>query len=241
MTLTRRDALILAAGAGAGAAGRPAHAQGDGAVDLLLVLAADASGSIDQEEFRLQREGYANAFRDDRVIRAMTDGPAGAIAVAFVEWGSPGGAATVVPWMRIAGRDSGAAFAAALIAADRSFQSFNAIGDALVQSAALIAASPFRATRSVIDLSGDGPDMRSRVPAPAARSAAVAAGITINALAIGPRQVGGLPLDEVYRRDVIGGPGAFVVPAESRSAFAAALFNKLIREVAGPAAGPTLS
>lgn len=241
MAWTRRGALMLAAGAGAGGALRPAHGQGEGAVDLLLVLAADASGSIDPEEFRLQREGYASAFRDPRLVRAMTDGANGAIAVAFVEWGSPGGAATVVPWMRIAGGGDAEAFAAALVAADRSFQSFNAIGDAIAHSTALIAASPLRAARAVIDLSGDGPDMRSRVPAPAARDAAIAAGITINALAIGPRQVGGLPLDEVYRRDVIGGPGAFVVPAESRAAFAAALFNKLIREVAGGRPGAAIA
>ena len=84
----------------------------------------------------------------------------------------------------------------------------------------------------MIDVSGDGPDMRSTVPAPVARDRAVAQGITINALAIGLRPVGGMSLEAAYRRDVIGGPGAFVATAESRAAFAAAIYNKLIREVA---------
>ncbi len=227
MAIARRTVL-------AGALGLAAHskAAAQARVDLCLVLAADASGSIDPEEFRLQREGYAAAFLDDRLVAAMTDGPARAIAVAFVEWGSPGAPATVMPWTRIDGRDSAGLFAGALAMAPRSFQSFNAIGDAIAHAHALIAACPFPRSHAVIDVSGDGPDMRSHLLAPVARDRAVAAGITINALAIGLRPVGGLPLEDVYRRDVIGGPGAFVLTVESRAAFAGAIYNKLIREVA---------
>src|SRR5262245_39607542 len=104
MTVTRRAILAGAIGL----AGPQAAAQD--AVDLRLVLAADASGSIDAEEFRLQREGYAAAFLDDRLVAAMTDGPARAVAVAFVEWGSPGAPATVMPWARIADRDAAGLF-----------------------------------------------------------------------------------------------------------------------------------
>ena len=227
-TIARRTVLTGALGLAA----REAAAQAP-PVDLCLVLAADASGSIDAEEFRLQREGYAAAFLDERLVAAMTDGPARAIAVAFVEWGSPGAPDTVMPWMRIADRESAGLFGGALAIAPRSRQSYNAIGDAIAHAHALIAACPFPGGRGVIDVSGDGPDMRSNLPAPVARERAVAAGITINALAIGLRPVGGgIPLEEAYRRDVIGGPGAFVATAESRAAFAAAIYNKLIREVA---------
>jgi hypothetical protein len=226
MTIARRSMLAGALGL----ATRPAAAQER--VDLCLVLAADASGSIDAEEFRLQREGYAAAFLDDRLVAAMTDGPARAIAVAFVEWGSPGAPTTVLPWARIDGRESAGLFAGALTLAPRSPQSYNAIGDAIAHADALIAACPFPASHKVIDVSGDGPDMRSNLPTPVARDRAVAQGITINALAIGLRPVGGIPLEESYRRDVIGGPGAFVLTAESRAAFGAAIYNKLIREVA---------
>jgi Protein of unknown function (DUF1194) len=43
-----------------------AHAQGT--VDLHLALAVDASGSVDDARFELQRKGYAAAFRHDRVL-----------------------------------------------------------------------------------------------------------------------------------------------------------------------------
>ncbi|MBL6455130.1 DUF1194 domain-containing protein [Belnapia sp. T6] len=204
-------------------------------VDLLLALAVDASGSIDPDEFQLQREGYAEALTHPGVLAAIRGKPRGAIAVAMVEWGSPGGAATVVEWMRLSDGASAIALAEAVLRAPRSGQSWNAIGDALDHCAALIAQAPFRATERVIDLSGDGPDLRSRTPAPVARDAAVGSGITINALAVaaaGQVTRAGEPLAETYRREVIGGPGAFVVTAEDRRDISRALRAKLIREIA---------
>src|SRR3546814_5348370 len=41
------------------------------AVDLALMLAVDISGSIDLDEARLQREGYAQAISDPAVIKAI--------------------------------------------------------------------------------------------------------------------------------------------------------------------------
>jgi hypothetical protein len=217
--------LALAAGA------RTAAAQ---QVDLLLVLAVDASGSIDEAEFRLQRDGLADALASREVLEAIGSGAVGAIAVAMVEWGAPGGAATVVPWRRVEDAASAAALAAEIREAPRSPQSYNAIGDAIAHSQRLVASAPFRAPRAVIDLSGDGPDNRSLVPAPRARDAAVASGITVNALAILGSQVErGEPLDRSYARDVIGGPGAFVAVARDRREFAPAILQKLIREIAG--------
>lgn len=205
-------------------------------VDLLLVLCVDASGSIDPEEFRFQREGYAEAVAHPRVVRAMTDGTRRAAALAFVEWGTPGGARTIVDWQRIHDTASAEAFAARILAAPRSPQSFNAVGDCIAHAHGLIRASPFPAERGVIDVSGDGPDNRSVIPVPLARDAAVAEGITINALVIlkeGSSPAGrGEYIAEAYRRDVIGGPGAFVITARDYPDFAHAIYNKLIREVA---------
>ncbi len=226
----RRRALLAGAGFAATARAQPA------AVDALLVLAVDASGSIDEDEFRLQREGYAEALSHPAVLAAIAGKPQGAIAVAMVEWGSPGGAATVVEFMRVGDAAGAAALSRAVLAAPRSRQSYNAIGDALAHCHQLIAAAPFAAAERVIDLSGDGPDMRSRLPASAARDAAVAAGITINALAVaasGQVTRYGEPLARSYEREVIGGPGAFVVSAEDRRDIARALRAKLVREIAG--------
>jgi hypothetical protein len=215
-------------------AASPAVAQ-PSEVDLLLALAVDASGSIDPDEFQLQREGYAEALTHPAVLAAIRGKPRGAIAVAMVEWGSPAGAATVVEWMRLADGPSAIALAEAILRAPRSPQSWNAIGDALAHCTRLIAAAPFQAAERVIDLSGDGPDLRSHIPAATARDAAAAAGITVNALAVaaaGQVTRAGEPLAETYRREVIGGPGAFVVTAEDRRDIARALRAKLIREIA---------
>ncbi|TDG34108.1 DUF1194 domain-containing protein [Paracraurococcus ruber] len=204
-------------------------------VDTLLVLAVDASGSIDADEFRLQREGYAEALTHPAVLSAIASRPRGAVAVAMVEWGSPGGAATVVDFLRVADPASARILAEAVLAAPRSPQSWNAIGDALDHCARMLLAAPFRATEKVIDLSGDGPDLRSLRPATVARDDAVAAGIQVNALAVaaaGQVTRMGEPLAETYRREVIGGPGSFVVTAEDRRDIARALRAKLIREIA---------
>jgi hypothetical protein len=157
----------------------------------------------------------------------------------MVEWGSPGGAATAVDWMMLRDAASAAALAEAIRAAPRTRQSYNAIGDAIAHAAALIAAAPYRAEEMVIDVAGDGPDMRSFVPATEARDAAVARGIVVNGLAIevSPVTRRGEPLRVHYEREVIGGPGAFVMVAETRMDFARAMRAKLIREIAGIAHG----
>jgi len=224
MTAPRRALLAAAATA---ALARPASAADP--VDVALVLAADASGSIDADEFRLQKEGIAEALSDARVLAAIRSGPLGRIAVAYVEWGAPGGAATMVPWTAVGGADGAASFARALMAAPRSVQSWNAIGDAIDHSVALIEAAPFEPTRKVIDVSGDAGDMRSLRHAPVARDAALARGVVINALAIVEDRPG---LVAQYEREVIGGPGAFVEAAPTRADFTAALRRKLVREIA---------
>jgi hypothetical protein len=227
MSIPRRTLL-----AGPALIAAPARAQ-SGTVDLLLVLAVDASGSIDADEFALQRDGIAEAIAHPAVLGAIRSRPQGVIGVAMVEWGSPGGAATVVDWLRVADAASAAAAATALRDAPRSRQSYNAIGDAILHATALIAAAPWRAEARTIDVSGDGPDIRSLIPAPEARDFAVAQGIVVNGLAIEASSAwSGGRLAAAYERDVMGGPGAFVMRAEDRRDFARALRAKLVREVA---------
>jgi len=225
--MARRRALLAAPALGWAAARTPALAQ-NRQLDLLLVLAMDASGSIDEAEFRLQREGYAEALGDPAVLAAIRSKPLGAIGVAVLEWGSPGGSALVVDWMRIDGAGTAQALGAALLAAPRSAQSYNAIGDAIHHASHLLREGPFSAEQLVIDVSGDGPDMRSLRPAPVARDIVVRRGMVVNGLAIGPT---GGTLAEHYRRDVMGGPGAFVLEAENRRDLARALRAKLVREI----------
>jgi hypothetical protein len=211
-----------------------ARAQAFPEVDVLLVLAMDASGSIDADEFRLQREGIAESITHPAVLDAIAANPRRAIALAMTEWGSPGGAALVVDWHRVTNAASAQIFANAVLTASRSRQSYNAIGDAIAHAAALIAAAPYRANERVIDVAGDGPDMRSIIAAPDARDAAVVQGITINGLAIeiAPVTRGNEPLHVHYEGNVMGGPGAFVMVAETRRDFARAMRAKMLREIA---------
>jgi len=231
--LSRRAFALGAAGLAAAA---PLRAQSN-EVGLLLVLLNDGSGSIDADEYRLQRTGTAAALERPEILAAIARTAGGAIAVAYGEWGSPGAPQILVPWTRIAGADDAADFAARVVEAPRRPQSWNAIGDAIAVATDFIAAAPFRSSRATIDIAGDGPDMRSSImPAAAARDRAVAAGITVNALAIAsPGSGSAMPLERLrqhYQENVIGGPGAFVMNASDRTDFAHAIFNKMVREPA---------
>jgi len=213
-----------------------ASAQDKLPVDVALVLVVDASGSIDTAEFALQRDGIAGAVTDGAVLGAIKGGRHGRIAIALVEWGSPGAAVQAVDWHIVGDEGSAGDFANAVRSAPRAMQSYNAVGDGIVRATDVIWACPCTPTRKVIDVSGDNPDMRSRVPATFARDMAVKTGITVNALAIlnddrlGPN---GKPwLVEVYEREVIGGFAAFAIPAQGREDFARALRQKLIQEIA---------
>lgn len=210
----------------------PAFAQTE--VDTALVLAVDSSGSIDADEFSLQKEGIAQAIANPRVLDAVRSGPNRRIAIAYVEWGGPGTAQTVVSWHIVSGKESADEFAAKVGAAQRSYQSYNAIGDAIDHGVELLKACPCRPTRRVIDISGDNADMRSLRPAPVARDAAVAQRITINALAVlSSGGSGGHPdLVGYYETNVIGGRGAFVIAAKGREDFVRAMREKMILEVA---------
>ena len=164
----------------------PASAQREtgSPVDLALVLAVDASGSVDQTRFELQKQGYVAAFRHPRVIGAIQSGPAQSIAVIMVQWTGPALQVTAVPWTRISDAASANAFADAIAAAPRAlFGGGTSISGAIDTAMGLLFDNPYRAARRVIDVSGDGANNRGR-PASAARDEAVAQGVGINGLPI---------------------------------------------------------
>lgn len=213
-------------------------------VDLELVFAADGSGSIDDEELRLQREGYATALSDPKVLDAIASGLHGRIAVAYIEWGGPVSQHTIADWTVVAGADDARAFGRALRAAPRAAWGYNSISEAIAYSAELIRGNDIDSDRQVIDVSGDGPQIGGR-PLDLIRDSVVAEGVTINALVVANRGVRsgprGEPLDEHYRNDVIGGVGAFVVVADDERGFTRTLLGKMIREIVdrSPTGAPT--
>jgi hypothetical protein len=233
MSITRRAVL----GAALPLAASPlARAQSREAVDLLLVLAIDISRSIDDDEARLQRQGYIEALTNPRVLGAVRSGQVGAIAVAYVEWAGWEYQRLVIPWTRIAGAADAHRFTDLIAEAPRISMSWTSLSGALSFSLDVLAASPFEGTRQVIDVSGDGVN-NSGPPAEMFRDRAVASGITINGLPIiNDRPTFGrlppMPLDVYYRESVIGGPGAFLIVAEDFNSFGQAVLRKLVREIA---------
>ena len=207
----------------------PTAAQSPQPVDLALVLAVDASGSVDQVRFELQKQGYVAAFRHPRVIGAIQSGPSQAIAVIMMQWTGPALQVTAVPWTKVSDAASANAFADAVARAPRAlFGGGTSISGAIDTSLALLFDNPYRAARRVIDISGDGSNNRGR-SVNQARDEAIAKGVGINGLPILALEP---DLDRYYRDNVIGGPGAFVIAARDYETFADAILKKLIAEIA---------
>ncbi len=211
----------------------PAPAQDqarDQAVDLELAFVVDASGSIDDDEMRLQRQGYADALTHPKVLKAIGSGFLRSIAVAYIEFAADGCATLSVDWARISNRSEATAFGAKILALKRmSCPGGNAIGEAVAFATAALENNSFEGTRRVIDVSGDGPNTVGP-EVEDARDAAVALRITVNGLVINRPMMP--DLDEYYRRSVIGGPGSFVIKADDRRNFADAILKKIILEIA---------
>jgi hypothetical protein len=219
----------------------PARAQV--AVDLELLLLADATSSIDDVEHTLQRRGYAAALVDPEVLAAIDrGGPLGQIAVAYVEWASGRRQDVVVDWTLIDGEAAARDFAGRLLTAPRRVRGVNAIGAALLYGLDSIAGNGFEGARKVIDLSGDSAWNPRRPTLAEARLVAELDGVGINGLAVlcddcSGRQGAG-NLEQQFAAELISGPGAFVVTADGRAAFASAVRRKLVLEIAGTAPAP---
>ena len=215
------------------------------AVDLEIVIATDVSSSIDEREAALQRHGFAAALRSPEVVRAIRYGAIGKIAIAYIDWSSEPFNRVIVDWRIIADEASAEAFAQALLDSPRTYGQGTSIGGALRMAAAMIDSNAFDGTRRVIDVSGDGPNNRGSLAF--AREQTLSKGITINGLPIvtdgyGTGDWGGFygQLDRYYETYVIGGPGAFSLPARGFEEFATAIRRKLILEISGdmPATRP---
>jgi hypothetical protein len=209
-------------------------------VDLLLVFAADVSRSIDQAKFQLQREGYAAAVADKRVLEAITAGRNKRIAVAFVEWSGVASQRVLIDWSIIDGAESAKKFGDQLVELPRSFAERTSISAGIDFAMGVLARAPYESPRRTIDVSGDGTNNSGR-EVTLARDEALAKGVTINGLVIlSDRPMAWNPehtnppggLENYYKTNVVGGPGAFVVVAEDFNSFGQAIVKKLIAEIA---------
>jgi hypothetical protein len=215
--------------------GQVAAAQ-DVPVDLELVLAVDISLSMDEDEQRLQRDGYVAAFRNTEIIDAIKAGPHGRIAVTYVEWSGEKFQRIVIPWTLIDGAETARPFADKLAAAPIDTNYRTSISGALIFATGLLDGNGYQG-RQAIDVSGDGANNQG-APVEVARDAAVRRGITINGMPLLLKSASTdsffemVKLDDYYQDCVIGGTGAFMVPIRNVSEFIPAIRRKLILEIA---------
>ncbi len=217
----------------------PARGQGT-SVDLELVLAVDSSSSVTAEEFDLQMQGIANAFRHSAVVAAIEAAGDLGIAVSLVQWSDNRRQFLAIDWMHLTDAQSAEAFAEEIDATPRFvIGGGTAIGGAMSFSTRLIERNDYLGRRRVVDISGDGRANQGNQPEDE-RDKAVAAGFTINGLAILNED---FLVDRYYLYNVIGGTGAFLVTAEDFQDFQEAILRKLIQEISGvplAALDPTL-
>ncbi|KAB8319886.1 PEP-CTERM sorting domain-containing protein [Tolypothrix campylonemoides VB511288] len=195
-------------------------------VSTELVLSVDVSGSVDTNEFNLQRQGYVNAFRNPTIQNQIAALPGG-IAATLSYWSDT--ARLSVPWTLITDATSANAFADAIAAAPRPFFGGTGITNAINYARNLLDTNDFVGSRRVIDVSGDGSETNTTdANLRAARDNAVNAGIIINGLPILGSEAN---LDTYYKNNVIGGSGSFLIAANNFSNFGDAVAQKIGREV----------
>jgi hypothetical protein len=206
-------------------------------VNVELVIAVDVSYSMDMDELAIQREGYAQAIVSKDFLQALTARPASKVALTYFEWSMSGDERIIIPWRVIDGPESADAVAAEIMKMPIRRGSSTSISGAINFAVRLFEENPYRGSRRVIDISGDGPN-NDGDPVTGARDAAVEKGIIINGLPIMVKEPSYSTMDidnlDYYYEDcVIGGPGSFVVTIKERDKFKEAIRTKLLLEVAG--------
>jgi hypothetical protein len=227
-------ALGCLAAAGASLWGGLAWSQENkpGEVDTALVVSVDVSNSVDQHRYQLQMQGIATALEDPEVLEAILSGGKGGILFTLVTWADK--PKTAIPWMRIASKEEAAAAADKVRQVPQQTGEFTCMGLMLRHLAdKVVTQIPLPATRVVIDVSGDGSDNCNPLePVKSVRDELVGYNVTINGLPILEGREAGT-LEAYYKENVMGGGGAFVLPAEGFGDFGRAIRQKFVVEVSG--------
>ena len=161
--------------------------------DVALIVSVDVSESVDEDRYRLQMDGIAKALIDPAVIDAVTSGPKGRILFAMVVWADH--AQLAVPWTPISSASDASALASTVRHLKRYSGEFTCLARMFTSlNDTVLSAIPMKATRTIVDVSGDGidncsPDATTRE----ARDVLVKRGVTINGLPIieEPGQIAG--------------------------------------------------
>ena len=227
-------------------------------VDTALILAVDVSDSVDANRYRLQMEGIALALEDDGVINSITGGPKGGILLSLISWADH--AEMQLDWQLIRSADDARRVAAKIRGLPQRTGEYTCLSRMLAMiKESVVPDVPAKATRVVVDVSGDGIDNCTE-PANTARERdeLVAMGATINGLPImvkgendvvgsGAYRAPGFELnglligpgtaqstmDAWYRDNVIGGPAGFLIAAQGFEDFGRAFRQKFVTEISG--------
>jgi hypothetical protein len=203
-------------------------------VDVKLVIATDISNSINDRELSLERQGIADVFMDPEVIKVITNGNRGAIAVAMLDWAGYKENQTVMDWHIIRDKASGEAFAKEVLDLKRFPGQRTSISNALDRSFAMLNDSDSRivSTRKVVDVSGDGPN-NDGVSLQQVHDATKDNGIIVNGLPIMDEEADGFfpELDLYYNACVVQGRTGFLVVVKSYKDFGQAMRRKIVIEI----------
>jgi hypothetical protein len=223
----------------------PGRARAADEVDTALIVSVDVSNSVDDHRYKLQMEGMAQALEDPAVLDAILNGPHGGILFSMVTWADRPRVA--IPWQRIASREEAIAAAQKVRTLPRQGGEFTCVAGMLRNiSDKVVPQVPAKATRIIVDVSGDGREnCNPGEPIETVRDELIASGVTINGLPILEGDEG-VSLEGWYREHVMGGPGAFVLPADGFKDFGRAIRQKFVIEISssvpsGSAAGATVA
>lgn len=199
-------------------------------VDTALIVSVDVSNSVDDARYKLQMEGIAQALEDPGVIDAITSGEKASILFSMVMWADKPRIA--VPWRRIASAADAKALALEVRGLRQQGGEFTCVTGMLRNIAdKVITQIPMKATRIIVDVSGDGKEnCNPRETTQAVRDELVSYNVTINGLPILEGDQGP-SLEDWYRENVMGGAGAFVLPAHGFDDFGRAIRQKFVIEI----------
>lgn len=200
--------------------------------ELELVLALDASGSVDPPEYALQLEGIAAALRSRSVQRAI-ESKAGGIAINVIVWAEHQVPKQSIGWRTLASAAEAEALASLIERLPRTQDGGTGLGEGIAAGVRSLTGNGLDCKRQVIDVSGDGRETPARdfvVLLPQARQMAQSFGIVINGLAISNEDRG---LESYYAANVQSGRDSFVMAAKDYRDFADAMRRKLLREIEG--------
>ena len=228
-------------------------------VDTALLVSVDVSNSVDEHRYKLQMEGIAKALEDQAVIDVILGGPNASILFGMVTWADR--PQFVLPWTKISSAAEAKAIAAKVRKLPLQSGEFTCM-TRMMRSVndKIVTQIPAKAIRVVVDVSGDGPDnCNAEEPIDAVRDELVQSNVTLNGLPIlegdptepvgegayrapgtsfdvaapKPKPSGPVTLEQWYRAHVMGGVGAFVLPANGYNDFERAMRQKFVIEISG--------